>query len=187
MQALLVALSSAALLVLANGFAINVDAHEKECFFDDIKAGTKMGLMFQVADGGFLDIDVSIKGPDGKEIYTGERESDGKYTFSAHMDGRYTYCFSNEMSSVTPKLVVFSMNVGGSDSIADTMGEDADKHDKLHDMVQELAESVVTIRREQEYMFVRERVHYSSKLIQASAKLCHRVAMHLSYACAHVR
>ena len=31
-----------------------------------------MSLMFEVAEGGFLDIDVKINGPDGKEIYKGE-------------------------------------------------------------------------------------------------------------------
>ena len=33
-----------------------------------------MSLMFEVAEGGFLDIDVKINGPDGKEIYKGINE-----------------------------------------------------------------------------------------------------------------
>jgi len=28
------------------------------------------------------------------------------------MDGVYTYCFSNQMSSMTPKTVMFNMEVG---------------------------------------------------------------------------
>ena len=75
-----------------------VDAHAEECFFDKVKMGTKMGLMFEVAEGGFLDIDVRIEGPDGKVVHSGERESNGKYTFAAHMDGVYKYCFSNQAS-----------------------------------------------------------------------------------------
>ena len=40
-----------------------------------------------------------IKGPDGKIIYSGERETDGKYTFSAHIDGRYEQvCFPPSVS-----------------------------------------------------------------------------------------
>ena len=91
-----------------------VDAHAEECFFDKVKAGSKLGLMFQVAEGGFLDIDVRIEGPDGKNLYEGERESNGKYTFAAHMDGVYRYCFSNKMSTMTPKIVMFSMDIGES-------------------------------------------------------------------------
>ena len=77
---------------------LQVDAHAEECFFDMVKMGTKMGLMFEVAEGGFLDIDVRIEGPDGKVVHQGERESNGKYTFAAHMDGVYKYCFSNQVS-----------------------------------------------------------------------------------------
>lgn len=45
-------------------------------------------------------------------VYSGERETNGKYTFAAHVDGRYKYCFGNKMSSMTPKVVMFSMDVG---------------------------------------------------------------------------
>ena len=45
---------------------LQVDAHAEECFFDKVTAGSKLGLMFQVAEGGFLDIDVRIEGPDGR-------------------------------------------------------------------------------------------------------------------------
>eukprot|EP00049_Salpingoeca_infusionum_P017866 m.354714 g.354714 ORF g.354714 m.354714 type:complete len:201 (-) comp17086_c0_seq1:186-788(-) len=157
MRSVLFVLAALAIAGGAAGFAIEVEAHDEECFFYEAKSGTKMGLNFQVAEGGFLDIDVEIRGPDDKIIYNGERESDGKYTFTAHMDGRYTYCFSNEMSTVTPKLVVFSLTVAGDSAFVEDSGDD--KHDKLHQMIAELSESIVTIKREQDYMMVRERTH----------------------------
>lgn len=60
----------------------------------------------------FIFLCKKITGPDGKVIYQGERESNGKYTFAAHADGVYSYCFSNAMSTMTPKIVMFSMDVG---------------------------------------------------------------------------
>lgn len=60
-----------------------------------------------------------IVDPDKKVIYAGERESNGKYTFSAHMEGLYTYCFSNKMSTMTPKMVMFTMEVDDSKAKSD--------------------------------------------------------------------
>ena len=52
-----------------------------------------------------------VIGPDNKVIYSGERESSGKYAFAAHMNGVYKYCFGNQMSSMTPKTVMFGFDL----------------------------------------------------------------------------
>ncbi|KAJ8794528.1 hypothetical protein J1605_018981 [Eschrichtius robustus] len=48
----------AALLATASGYFVSIDAHAEECFFERVTLGTKMGLIFEVAEGSFLDIDV---------------------------------------------------------------------------------------------------------------------------------
>lgn len=42
------------------GYFVTVDAHSKECFFDRVTSGMKLGLTFEVVEGGFLDIDVEV-------------------------------------------------------------------------------------------------------------------------------
>ncbi|KAI5634057.1 emp24/gp25L/p24 family/GOLD domain-containing protein [Phthorimaea operculella] len=148
------------LLSTANSYSITVDAHDEQCFFENVEADTKMGLTFEIAEGGFLDIDVTITGPDGAEIYKGERESSGMYTFSAPTSGRYTYCFSNKMSTMTPKVVMFNLEVGDSPHKAQGDKEEVD-HNKLEDMIKELATTLKTVKHEQEYMQVRDRIHRS--------------------------
>ncbi len=54
---------------------------------------------------------IQVYGPEGRTIFNGEKETDGKYTFAAHMDGNYKYCFSNQMSTMTPKIVMFNLEV----------------------------------------------------------------------------
>ncbi|XP_042881047.1 transmembrane emp24 domain-containing protein 2-like isoform X7 [Penaeus japonicus] len=112
MRNLLAILAISSAFVATEGYFITIDAHAEECFFEKVTTGTKLGLAFEVAEGGFLDIDIKIYSPDGKIIHEGERESNGRYTFPASMDGVYTYCFSNKMSTMTPKIVMFSMDVG---------------------------------------------------------------------------
>ncbi|XP_059478788.1 transmembrane emp24 domain-containing protein 2 [Neocloeon triangulifer] len=148
---------AAALAGAAEAYFITVDAHNEECFFDKVEAGTKMGLMFEIAEGGFLDIDVKIVGPDGRVIYQGERETSGKYTFAAHVPGVYTYCFSNQMSTMTPKVVLFNMDIGEAPKEA---SEDTEAHhNKLDDMIRELSSTLTGVKHEQEYMQVRDRIH----------------------------
>lgn len=148
----------------ARSYFITVDAHAEECFFDKVEFGTKMGLTFEIAEGGFLDIDVKIVGPDGRMIYQGERESSGKYTFAAHTTGVYTYCFSNQKSTMTPKVVMFNMDIDENrkqnDENAVGEGQEGDSnHGKLDDMIKDLSTSLWGVKNEQEYMQVRDRNH----------------------------
>ncbi|XP_071945524.1 transmembrane emp24 domain-containing protein 2-like [Antedon mediterranea] len=144
--------------VYTNSYFVSVDAHAEECFHDKVTSGTNMALAFEVSEGGFLDVDVKIIGPDNRVVYEGERESNGKYTFAAHMDGVYRYCFSNKMSSMTPKIVMFSMEIGDAPKVMDTGAED---HSKLEEMTNQLATGLTGILHELQYMQVRERVHRS--------------------------
>ncbi|XP_064461200.1 transmembrane emp24 domain-containing protein 2-like [Ornithodoros turicata] len=146
-------------LVYVHAYFIHVDAHAEECFHDTATSGTKMGLTFEVAEGGFLDIDVKITGPDGKVVYQGERESSGKYTFAAYADGVYHYCFSNAMSTMTPKIVMFSMDIGEAPTKTQE-GEEVHEN-KLEEMIKELSTAMASVKHEQEYMMVRDRIHRS--------------------------
>ena len=60
----LIVFSVLCLISLPNvsAYFLVIDAHAEDCFFDRVSSGTKMGLTFEVVDGGFLDIDVMIKG-----------------------------------------------------------------------------------------------------------------------------
>jgi len=115
--------------------------------------------MFEVAEGGFLDIDVTIKSPRGQILHQVDRESSGKFSFAARDEGIHSFCFSNKMSTVTPKIVMFTIEKTGHLEKQVTEGEDGDSHSKLEEMTQELSIAMTGVKHEQEYMEVRERIH----------------------------
>lgn len=101
------------------------------------------------------------------------------------MDGIYTLCFSNQMSTVATKMVMFQMDIGDTPKLdAGTTGA-ADNvtrkpfdsflfkriltrivlvhHNKLEELVAELSASLTNVKHEQEFMEVRERIHRASE------------------------
>ncbi|KAF6029868.1 TMED2 [Bugula neritina] len=150
------------LALLSNAYFINIDASSEECFFEEVVKDTSLTLTFEVAEGGFLDIDVNVMGPHGESLWSKERESNGKFTIKANADGAYKYCFGNKMSSMTPKMVMFTMETGEKHVILEDEGKDGDEsHNKLAQAVRSLSEALLGVKHEQEFMEVRERVHRS--------------------------
>lgn len=116
-----------------------------------------LGLTFEVIEGGFLDIDIKVKGPDQDIMHQSEKESSSRLTFAAVKTGAYTVCFDNQKSSMTPKLVMFSIDVGESPHRAPGVpGEEEIGHTKLEDMIRELSATLTSVKHEQEYMHVRQ-------------------------------
>jgi hypothetical protein len=46
--------------LLSSGFLINLDANDERCFHERLKDGIKFTVMFEVAEGGFLDVDILV-------------------------------------------------------------------------------------------------------------------------------
>ncbi|KAG6815493.1 hypothetical protein H0H87_001271 [Tephrocybe sp. NHM501043] len=87
-------------------------ANERLCFYADVdKAGEKIGFYFAVQSGGSFDIDFDIKDPNEKLLLSGERERQGDYVLTANTVGEYAFCFENDISTLTGKLVDFDIMV----------------------------------------------------------------------------
>merc|ERR1711871_228237 len=141
----------------ASALTFTIQPNKEDCFFEEINKGEKVSMTFQVASGGFLDIDVKLLDPRDVKIFSKERETEGRHHFTTEHDGLYSLCFSNKMSTLTPKTVSFNFHVG----IATTAHEVARKEHltPLELTIVQLSEGLYNVQDEQKYMRVRERVH----------------------------
>ncbi|KAK9770696.1 hypothetical protein AB5N19_00296 [Seiridium cardinale] len=157
-------LSSAALLLSASlfqavlGHNIQLPAHGRECFHEQLRKEDKMTVTFQVGDrefgsAGNLDIDFWIQNPTGLYETYQKTVSNGDFSFDARHDGKFTYCFGNEHWGANSKEVSF--NVHGIVYVAE---HEADK-DPLESEVRKLSELLESVKDEQSYIVVRERTH----------------------------
>ncbi|KAH8675847.1 emp24/gp25L/p24 family/GOLD-domain-containing protein [Xylariales sp. PMI_506] len=113
--------STAALLLAASlsqavfGHNIQLPAHDRECFHEELRKDDKMTVTFQVGDrefggAGNLAIDFSITRPSGKMETFQQNVPYGDYTFDAKEDGKHIYCFSNEHWGANSKEVSFNVH-----------------------------------------------------------------------------
>lgn len=137
---------------------IQLNAHGRECFLEQLHRDDKMTVTFQVGDrefgnAGNLDIDFWITNPAGGFEAHQRSVSNGDYSFTAQQDGKFIYCFSNEHWSATTKEVSF--NVHGIVYVP----ESEMPSDPLEVEVRQLSELLTQVKDEQSYIVVRERTH----------------------------
>ncbi|KAF9263690.1 supernatant protein factor, C-terminal domain-containing protein [Marasmius fiardii PR-910] len=144
--ALIIALHSA-----VNAHLIDVNAGQKECFFEDLSKNDKMTVTYQVGGGGHLDIDFWLADPDGKLLGKHIKQSTGQIDITAEKNGRYEYCFSNQMSAIADKIVSF--NVHGVIYVDDDIVAPIERE------IRALAHGLSAVKDEQEYIIVREKTH----------------------------
>jgi len=98
--------------VKSSALTTTIAPNERLCFYADVdKAGEKLGFYFAVQSGGSFDIDFDVMDPNQKLILDGERERQGDYVLTANTVGEYAFCFENDMSTLTDKLVDFDIMV----------------------------------------------------------------------------
>lgn len=95
---------------------------DKQCFYEDIDKGVKGTLEYQVISGGNYDVDVIFYGPNDRVLYEDQRKQYNSVNFDAFATGTYYFCFSNEFSSFTHKVVYFDLQVGDEPPLTPDIG-----------------------------------------------------------------
>ena len=66
-------------------------------------------------EGGELDINLEITGPNGEVVISEQRKSDNMHSINAPVEGVYKYCFDNSFSTVASKTVFADLGVDTED------------------------------------------------------------------------
>ncbi|KAH7886642.1 emp24/gp25L/p24 family/GOLD-domain-containing protein [Phlebopus sp. FC_14] len=143
----------------ASALTTSIGPNERLCFYADVdKAGEKIGFYFAVQAGGSFDIDFDIKDPNEKLLLDGKRERSGDYVFTANTVGEYAFCFENDMSTLTDKLLDFDIMVESEPrrEVAAKPGQVSDHTSPLEESVYRLNSLLMNIKRTQRYFHTRE-------------------------------
>ncbi|KIM64491.1 hypothetical protein SCLCIDRAFT_1213315 [Scleroderma citrinum Foug A] len=143
----------------AAALTTSIAPNERLCFYADVdKAGEKIGFYFAVQAGGSFDIDFDLKDPNEKVLLDGQRERSGDYVLTANTVGEYAFCFENDMSTLTDKLIDFDIMVESEPrrEVAAKPGQMSDHSSPLEESVYRLNSMLMTIKRTQRHFHTRE-------------------------------
>ena len=162
------ALISACLLALqvhSTPFSYRVKSNEHACFYTSVdKPGEKIAYYYAVQAGGGFDIDTYVTNPHGQIVVEHKKERQGDFVFTAEFLGEYKFCFNNEMSTVTDKLIDFEISV--EHDVRPEMpvkpGMGAEETTGIEESVLKLSSLVSQMSRTQKYFRTRENRNMST-------------------------
>lgn len=131
---------------------VKVPASEVRCFYGEVfDSGTKVGFSYSVQSGGAFDIDFTLKDPNQNVLFERNKESYGEYLFSARNIGEYQFCFSNDMSTFTDKMVEFDLNMDSDLKASLPEPVDSANTDSVEHSISVLEERVSVLLRNLQY------------------------------------
>lgn len=81
----------------------------EECFYQSADHNNSMELEYQVIGGAGMDVNFNVFGPNGGNLISESRRSDGVHTIEPTMNGDYKICFDNSFSTISEKLIFFEV------------------------------------------------------------------------------
>lgn len=109
----------------AHGAALTFELpdNEQTCFLERFKGGERLIFEYRVIRGGNNDVDAWIESPNGKAIYKKEKNEKDAYIFDASR-GEFKFCFSNQFSTFTHKIIYFGLRPEDIDNLAVEAGDE---------------------------------------------------------------
>jgi len=140
------------------GLTLQVEPRTTECVYQRFEAGETVHLEFLVTRGGLLDINVKLSNPSGAVIHEGlhffQEGDEGVQRFTTTEAGIYAFCFDNEMSRWTAKVVTFDITAS-----ENTEAGSGESLKPLERSIRSMKSELNKITREQKYLRSREQVH----------------------------
>ena len=109
--------------VHANGTSLMFELPDKRrfCLHEHFDGPKDYVMEYKVMRGGKYDVDVSVKSPNGKILHKKSKVKDGKFEFESSR-GDFAFCFGNEFSTWTHKLIYFDLRPANINSLSGEAG-----------------------------------------------------------------
>ena len=101
-------------------FTFELPGTDQLCFYEKLDNKEQYNFMFRVLKGGSNDVEVVISDPTKAVVARRVETSHEAVEFTAHVDGDYSFCFTNEFSPMSPKQIFFELR--GDDSLREEAG-----------------------------------------------------------------